>query len=44
MRNIYGVIISYIYILLVLGLVSLYAKKQKGDPEIPRKLIHRERP
>lgn len=40
MRNIYGVIISYIYILLVLGLVSLYAKKQKGDPEIPRKLIH----
>ena len=30
MRNIYGVIISYIYILLVLGLVSLYAKKQRG--------------
>ena len=40
MRNALGLLISFTYIFLVLGLVTLLARKQGGATEISRKLIH----
>lgn len=40
MENIYGLIISIIYILIVLGIGTFLAKYQGGESELSRKIIH----